>query len=101
MIEQCSFFLPLIFYFHCYLRKFISKINFNTREEFVLNQFERVSNAAFSGLVDEAAYFRGMARKNNLNMQELHQEVLADLDNCVPNEGKEIYHNISLISGIY
>ena len=67
-------------------RKFISKINFNTREDYVLKQFERVSNAAFSGLVDEAAYFRGMGRKNNLNMNELRKEVMNDLNaSAVPS----------------
>ena len=62
-----------------FCRKFISKVNFNKREDLVLHHFERVSNAAFSGLVDEAAYFRGMGRKYNLNMNDLRNEVLQDL----------------------
>ena len=53
----------------------------------VLEHFERVSNAAFYGLIDEAAYFRGMGRKNNLNMADLRKEVMDDLQsqNAIPS----------------
>ena len=36
-----------------------------------MDNFETVSNAAFSGLVDEAAYYGDMGRKNNLNKKQV------------------------------